>query len=241
MKCLKCGAQFLEPEGNRCPVCGVIITPGIEERSGPDWEKRSSFLDAGAIFRTVKACLLEPSRTFSTMREEGDLTSPLIYGALLGTIGSVFGFIWGQVFRGTMTSMMAEKLPSQIPFQAQSSLLGLILSPVIVVVVLFIFSGIYHLMLMIVGGATRGFESTFRAVAYSTGSASLFQIVPLCGSIAGGIWTIVITIIGLREMHKTSTGKAVAAVLLPVVLCCGCAIAAMVFFGLGVSNLPRMH
>ena len=40
----------------------------------------------------------------------------------------------------------------------------LILAPVLVVVGLFLVSGIIHLCLMLLGGARRGFEATFRVM-----------------------------------------------------------------------------
>ena len=43
---------------------------------------------------------------------------------------------------------------------------------------------------------------------------------PLCGGVIGGIWALVIVIIGLAAAHEIPTGKAAAAVLIPIVVCC---------------------
>jgi hypothetical protein len=48
----------------------------------------------------------------------------------------------------------------------------------------------------------------------------VFQVVPFCGGLIGMVWSIVVQIIGLKEMHETGGGTATAAVLLPMVLCC---------------------
>jgi hypothetical protein len=82
---------------------------------------------------------------------------------------------------------------------------------------LLIESGITHFCLAIVGGNKKGFEATFRAISYSF-SGYLFGVVPLIGSLIGGIYKLILTIIGVREGHHISTGKAVLAIFLPVIV-----------------------
>ena len=41
-----------------------------------------------------------------------------------------------------------------------------------------------------------------------------------------GIWALILNCIGLARAHEIETGRAVLAVLLPVILCCGCGIGA---------------
>jgi hypothetical protein len=93
-------------------------------------------------------------------------------------------------------------------------------SPFWVILSIFLRAVILHLMMIIVGGNRHGWDASFRAVNYSAGP-QLFAIVPWCGDVAAFIWWVVLTTIGLREMHETTTGRVVVALLLPVVLCCG--------------------
>jgi hypothetical protein len=72
---------------------------------------------------------------------------------------------------------------------------------------------------MIVRGAKNGFEATFRVVSYSIG-AYVFLMVPFCGAIISGLWTVVLAIIGLKEAHGTTGGKAAFAVFFPLIMCC---------------------
>jgi hypothetical protein len=74
---------------------------------------------------------------------------------------------------------------------------------------------------MIVGGAKKPFETTFRVVCFSSGSTYLLSMIPVCGGLIGGVWNIVLECIGLARAHETDTGKAVMAVLLPIIVCCG--------------------
>jgi hypothetical protein len=96
-----------------------------------------------------------------------------------------------------------------------------ILVPLVIVIVLFIWSGLAHLCLMMFGGANHSFETTFRVFAFTQGSAGPLQIIPLCGGLISGVWAIVCTCIGLARAQETDTGRAVLAVFSPLIVCCG--------------------
>jgi len=93
-----------------------------------------------------------------------------------------------------------------------------------------------HLCVMIVGGNQKGFEATFRAICYSF-SATLFYIVPIIGSFVGGIYILILAILGVREGHGISTGKAVVAVLLPLIVVAGLVILSAILIPLFIGSL----
>jgi hypothetical protein len=107
----------------------------------------------------------------------------------------------------------------------------IILAPILVAVSMFIGAGIIHLCLMLVGGAKRSFETTFRVVCFASGSAQTLLIVPFCGGVISGIWGLIAECIGLARAHETETGRAVLAVLLPVIICCGGGFLCAIMFG----------
>ena len=65
----------------------------------------------------------------------------------------------------------------------------------------------------------------------------------LAGSLYSGYRRgAVLQVIGLVRMHRTSTGKAVGAVLLPLVLCCVCvAVVFALFLGAIMSAISEMN
>jgi hypothetical protein len=80
---------------------------------------------------------------------------------------------------------------------------------------LFIGAGILHLLVMvIVGSRNSGYEATFRVGAY-TAVTSLVSWIPFIGWIAS-LYGIYLAIVGIREVHTTTTGKAALVVLIPV-------------------------
>jgi hypothetical protein len=89
---------------------------------------------------------------------------------------------------------------------------------------------------MIVGGANKSFETTFRVLAFSQGSTGPLQIIPVCGGLIAGVWALVVNCIGLARAHETTTGRAVLAVLLPLIVCCGAGILLLIMFGAALSQ-----
>jgi hypothetical protein len=148
---------------------------------------------------------------------------------ITGIIGNGFAIFWIWLF-------MARMIPiDSIPFQYSLSILQTIVPlPIYQAVAIFIGSAIVHLCLMIVKGNNNGYKTTFRAISYSY-SGYLFGIIPFIGLIIGGIYTFILTIIGVKEGHGISTGKAVLAVLLPAIVIFGlifiAILVAMMFVG----------
>jgi len=107
-----------------------------------------------------------------------------------------------------------------------------VLIPIGVLISTFIWTGIVHVFLWMLGGAKEGFEATLRVYAYSRGSTALLEWIPVCGGLVALIWSLILQIIGLARVHEIGGGKAALAVLLPLALCC-VLIAAILFAFLG--------
>jgi hypothetical protein len=240
--CEHCGKEY-DPAGdsqNQCPFCGQIpgmsaVPTGADNYGSEDgaargecsWERRKSWLDLQAMFEMIRIILLDPVSTFKRMKLSGDLNSPLLFVLILGTVGAIAGLFWSIFVQG-FPLMPARHGAGRFALSIGMKVAMAIFSPLLVLIGTFISAGIMHVCLMIVGGQKHGFEATFRVMAYAAGATALFQLVPFCGGIISGIWAIVIQVIGAREMHETTTGKALTAVLLPIICCCGCIL--LIFF-----------
>jgi hypothetical protein len=51
--------------------------------------------------------------------------------------------------------------------------------------------------------------------------SSLASVIPFIGGLIAIVWWIVLALQGVERLHRTTSGKAAAAVLIPVVVCCG--------------------
>jgi hypothetical protein len=243
MFCPHCGKEIAEGQVF-CQYCGAKPQKLLRF---PDREKRHfgktvnrEFLRG--LFTTLNDVLFHPS-VFKKMPITGGLTDPLLYALIFGMAGLIFLFLAntapGRNARYDDTGM--KPAPGQNIFSGGIVMAVLaFLSPFLIILGLFITSGILHVCLMLVRGARSGFEATFRVVAYSN-SAYIFLVIPFCGSLLAAVWAIVLAIIGLREAHETTGGKAAFAVFLPVVVCCGLVLVAIaMFMGAAAVSLGTM-
>lgn len=213
------------------PAAGEYYEPfGPSRRDGPPWERDGASF--GSFFETAKEAFTATPLLFSEMRREGGLGAPLFYGLAGGTAGALVGLLMqtGMQFLimaiGGANGMGAGPGAAAPVFGAAFTLVfGVIVIPIGMLLNMFIFSGLFHLMLMMLGAARYPFETTFRVVAYSLGSSSLLGLIPICGQVISGIVNLVFVGIGLSHAHEISGLKAAAAVVLPIVLCCGGAVA----------------
>ncbi len=195
------------------------------ETGGLDWEKRAQVGWFSAFGNTLRKSLFEPSRFFETVPPQGDFVSPMLYGVICMTVGGIFGTLYFAFLKNFIISFSSLPIDTaQVVFSSTFFVifftLSLIFSPFLNLINLFMMAGIYHLFLMITGGAKKGFEATFRVVAYSQG-AQLLQFFPILGSLVAMVWSCVLFIIGFKKVHQCSTGQSVLAVFLPLILFCG--------------------
>jgi hypothetical protein len=200
------------PTPSSFPVPPPPVPPS--SRLGPPWEQEGPPLQR--FIDTAKGVLVDPMNTFSQMRREGGLQAPLIYYLIGMAIGVGGTILWNLLGIGGMG------MPNRHAMSGAAMGLGFLIIglPICYVIGIFLGSLIMHFLLMLFGGQKYPYETTFRTVAYVQGSALPILFVPFCGGFVAGIWAIVCLIIGLAQMHETSTGKAAAAVLVPIVICC---------------------
>lgn len=79
---------------------------------------------------------------------------------------------------------------------------------------LFISGSLTHLFVRAFGGR-KGYGNTIKAFAYGETPLLLFGWIPFVGMLFP-LWTLVLNIIGIRQLHEISTGRAVGAVLLSI-------------------------
>ena len=95
---------------------------------------------------------------------------------------------------------------------------NLIFTPIFVVIVLCVGAAITHLLVPLLGRPQNaGFEATFRVGAYIQ-AVQLISWIPIIGWLVALVWGIVLYIVGLREVHSTTTGRAALVALIPIAL-----------------------
>jgi phage FluMu protein Com len=200
----------------------MAAAPDSSGRTGPPWERDGQ--NVNSYIETVKQVFMDPLTTFANMRREGGFGKPLMYaivGAFVGmVVSSIYNLLFPNPFIGFFVRLGGDARAFSQPAGAIGFICSIVVTPFAVAAVSFILTGIYHLMLMLVGGNQFGFETTYRVWCYGAGTTGLLQVIPFLGGIASFIAHIVYMVLGLMKAHEISAGKAVLAVLLPILLCC---------------------
>jgi hypothetical protein len=209
-------------------------------RSGLPWEHRQERGLFNAFVETLVMVLTKPGVAFTVMKREGGLGEPLIYALIGGCLGGIVSLLFSLGLQSVGFFADRHDTFAAMTGMGVGSLAFIVLVPLFIVIGLFIGSAIIHLCLMIVGGANQSFETTFRVIAFSQGSAGPLQMIPVCGGMIAGVWALVCNCIGLARAHETDTGRAVLAVFLPLIVCCGgVLLIALMFGGLGAWSASQ--
>ena len=251
MICPRCGRDLVQVEGQRyCSFCGhELETPTtipdeskLGEPKGNDtepellkelpltqdrycaWEDQENLGFSEGILRTLKESLFNPHAFFSRLPDRGGFLLPVLYALIVETVGSLVSYAWAFSWDQSWLGM--------VKFPGFWAIVAGMLVPILVLVRVVISTMALHVSLFLVGGANKDFEATFRVVCYSSGP-ELFNAVPVVGWAVALVWEIYLTVVGIQEVHGTTTARALAAVLLPVILCCGLIFTAILVAGIG--------
>jgi hypothetical protein len=176
------------------------------------------------IIEKAKGFLMDPVETFRNAQSD-DMGEALKYFAIILAINSVLSGLLVMAGIGAYTDVpgMGAGVAGGIV-----AIIGGFIGGVIGI---FVAGLIIHIFVaLIVGG--NGIEQTLKAVMYGATPAMLLGWIPFI-SIIGGLWSLVLYIIGIRELHDTTTGKAAIAVVLPAII----GIVLVVMFAIAVAGL----
>jgi hypothetical protein len=200
------------------------------------WERPG--LDAFTAFgRTVAGLLGAPRRAFESMPVTGAFGRPLVFGIIAGWIGVLASTFWNLLLRGWCSRccrFASGRWAGPRPPCASSGRCRPHLPPA--------------------RAPDRRRSSTCSCFCLEQArlhhhlpracyaSAPLDpSIAPAGDSVVGGLWGLVLAIIGLSAAHGISNGKAASAVLLPVLLCCGCFGLCFALFGAAIMSQMGIH
>lgn len=179
--------------------------------SGGDYnlsDPANSFVDV------VRGVLLQPAIFFRGLPRQGSLLGPLVFALICIEISVVLvGILTFIDVPGGVTWLFGAR--GNQGFLA--FLGGLVIAPIAGAVGVFLSALVTHLLvLLVVGSGHSGFGSTFRVVSYSS-VTSLLGWIPFVGWLFT-LYRLYLATVGIREMHSTTTGRALLVVLLPAIL-----------------------
>jgi len=165
--------------------------------------------------RTWIESLTSPVSFFQRMEPEAPLARAVLYFLFMAVGAALFSLLWGLAGSAPELPPQAADVIDLDPRGIQ--LFGFFLSPFANLILLGLAAVSVHLFVRLLTNSSHPLLATTRVICYASGPA-LFTIVPWVGEIAGWIGSATLLVIGIREVHGTTTGRATLTVLFPVLL-----------------------
>lgn len=196
--------------------------------------EQASVLDA--LTATWTGAVLRPRSFYAAMPHSVSFGAALLYYLVVGVLGAGIRLFWAMLLPARDITFLDELFPGAL---RGSPLVEFLASPLTLLLSLYLAAGVTHLLVLALVPQQRGFGTTLRVYCFAY-SPVLFGVFPYLGPVVAVVWMTVLSIIGVRETHATSGARAVAVVLIPLVLAVFCLAAAYVLLtrALGLVGTP---
>jgi len=205
-----------------CPLCGGTLsvsgaTPAPEEEAGvppPPWEDPAVPLPRAFLDTWVES-LARPTDLFRRVPWEHAAARPILYFLIIAILSAFFTMWWEAMLGSTEVWPLLAELGIARETGGTAAVLRFFLAPFAALLWLLASSLLFHLFVMLLARDRRSFRATIRTACYASGPGVL-AVVPLVGALVGGLWSLVLVAIGLREAHRMTGGASATAVILAV-------------------------
>lgn len=229
MFCPNCGKEI--SGGRYCLFCGKELAPeqnqsdSVPVGEACPWEDMEKAGFQKALLDTIVSALFHPARFFASLSMKSKAKTALYFGVLVGSFGMIVNKMW-NILGGMFCPFISRFTENQFLI-GHSDAVGVLFSPLIVLVTIVFSALVTHFFLMITGGNKKGFSATFKVMCYGM-AANVFMIIPFLGVLISGCWMLTLEVIGIRETHKISTFRALLPFIIPLFLVLGLIVLAVI-------------
>jgi hypothetical protein len=169
----------------------------------------------------VRRVVLGPSRFFAQLPRQGNLAGPLLFALICVEVSAFLGVLVGELlwfFALGVSHPGYNPNPQNLWFPSivlpVTPVMSIIIAPIVGAIGVFVAAGVQQLLVrLVVGEINSGFGATFRVASYTQVTA-LVNWIPTVGPLLA-LYGVYLSIVGIREMHGTTTAKAALVVLIP--------------------------
>lgn len=242
-RCPNCKQRLRVPDESRgknarCVKCQSLMQVPAASRIGLPWE-RSRGNRLLAFLQTMQLVSFRPSKAFAMMRQTGGMGGPMLYSWLGLFLGMAAAAGWESLMMRvtSTTTLHSPEFTAALKANVLLALVAMVLvgPPLMATIGNLINGGILHVCLLLCGGSKHPFATSLRISCFVQSSLMWLCLIP-GGSLAIGVWSLAASIIAVRHAHEVPIGRAVLAVVLPmivlmavtmlvVIICCAALIA----------------
>jgi len=181
------------------------------------------------VVAKAKGFLLAPTKTFQESRAESLSDAFRYYVVLLIIFSVLYAIVSASVgmamftdslnqltATGMLGTSLAELLENFSGFIVALEIFFVYLFFLLMLIGVFLKGFILHVFVLLFGGE-KGLGQSIKTAMYALTPWLILGWIPYI-SIIGGIWTVILFILGIKEMQEVTLGKAVLVILVPIVL-----------------------
>lgn len=210
---------------------GLNRTPEeSDEPSRTPWERPDGSFPAD-LFRSWMQAMARPGEFFGSLDPDISLARPLIFYLVFSVFGSAASTLsWLAIFGDSYRE--AFMVPGLEGFPVNAYLwMNFFFSPFLALITLLFHVGLVHVGVRIFVPGGQPIGVTTRTLCY-VAAPWVLAIVPIIGWGVSSLWMVTLAIIGIQRTHRTTFGRAFAAVIVPAFVLT--VVLTMIFVLLGV-------
>ena len=226
--CSKCGQKFDLQDALKNPEGEAFIltaTPQHHEEKTEDstaseklygetpWEQREELGFFEGILLTIKGVLFNPKQFFKHMAPDSKIKDAIGFAVILSSFLVVLSLL-GELLLGLDGLKILYNVHDAL--QTLIVAIGAIVGGMVgTIVSAIVGTAITHLLLTLLRAGSGNFKSTLKIILYCS-SASIFMLIPYIGPVISCIWSLICSVIGIKEVRNTSYGRVILAIVLPL-------------------------
>jgi hypothetical protein len=254
--CPHCGLNFPEAEiGTEqptiCPSCG-------KPRFSQPAKLESGLVLIKNYFLALSCILTQPTKFFSELAPSNKIAGPLAFALVTHWLGSAFAYLWHLLIGGSLHGYLQDmimragnSIQIDTPGHAEQlmhlreQLMSWFLSTGSIVADPFftMISILYTSFFVYIGArilvppkVTVNYASAVRIVCYGM-TPAILAAVPALGGFIASFYTVIVTIIGAREVYRIGTTRATVVALFPKLLFIGMLLFGFLFFAVSIFQM----
>lgn len=177
------------------------------------WERESASFP-NDLFRSWMDCMTRPFEFFDEVDPEISFVRPILFYLIFSTLGYGMATLSMEATLGGWFAAYdgAEAGGSGSPWGA---LFWFFLAPFYGMLALALYVGLTHAGVRLFVREPRGIGTTAHGLCYGA-APQVVNIVPFLGWLVSSLWSLFLAIVAVQKLHDTTFGRALAAVVVPV-------------------------
>ena len=212
-------------------ICATCVREDRVSVFGLPWDDRANLGMLRAWAQTAGMLAVQPVDYFRKLDPHAPIGGAVLFALISTAWLAIFYFGLVTCIGGAVGIFIAA---GEIPWEPEMGLvmafvgaIYTIIPPVWLLVMMFVWALVHHVVMLLVGGGRQGVGATLRVVLM-TSPVQILQLIPCCNYVAWA-WYLPLQGIGYTQIHEQDGWKSALGILIPFAVCIACYIVYIIF------------